>query len=194
MALTNDHTLMVRMARLRSHGITRDVMEMTAEPDGPWYYQQLELGFNYRMTDIQAALGISQMQRLDSFVLARHKLASSYEDLMSSLPVISQFQHSDGYSSYHLYTVRLQLEKLDCSHKQVFERMRGAGIGVNLHYIPIYRQPYYEKQGFSPNDFPEAERYYKESISLPMFPGLDYAQQLEVVNCIIKPAGYQTIF
>jgi dTDP-4-amino-4,6-dideoxygalactose transaminase len=194
MALTNDHDLMVRMARLRSHGITRDVVEMTTEPDGPWYYQQLELGYNYRMTDIQAALGISQMKRLAQFVSARHKIATAYEGLLATLPVTRPFQHSDSYSAFHLYTVRLQLNKFDCSHKQVFERMREAGIGVNLHYIPIYRQPYYEKQGFSPADFPEAESYYKESISLPMYPELTESQQSEIVSILTKPAGYQTIF
>lgn len=194
MALTNDPNLMVRLARLRSHGITREPDEMTVDPDGPWYYQQLELGYNYRMTDIQAALGISQMQRLDEFVVARHKVADVYEKLMASLPVTRPWQHSDGYSAFHLYVVRLQLDAIDSSHKQVFERMRAAGIGVNLHYIPIYRQPYYAKDGYDPNDFPEAERYYKEAISLPMYPGLTEAQQKEVVKSLMMPSGYQTIF
>lgn len=194
MALTNDPNLMVRLARLRSHGITREPEEMTVDPDGPWYYQQLELGYNYRMTDIQAALGISQMQRLDEFVVARHKVADVYEKLMASMPVTRPWQHSDGYSAFHLYVVRLQLDAIDSSHKQVFERMRAAGIGVNLHYIPIYRQPYYAKDGYDPNDFPEAERYYKEAISLPIYPGLTEAQQKEVVKSLMMPSGYQTIF
>lgn len=167
---------------------------MTVDPDGPWYYQQLELGYNYRMTDIQAALGTSQMQSLDEFVVARHKVADVYEKLMASLPVTRPWQHSDGYSAFHLYVVRLQLDAIDSSHKQVFERMRAAGIGVNLHYIPIYRQPYYAKDGYDPNDFPEAERYYKEAISLPMYPGLTEAQQKEVVRSLMMPSGYQTIF
>lgn len=194
MVLTNAPNLMVRLARLRSHGITREPDEMTVDPDGPWYYQQLELGYNYRMTDIQAALGISQMQRLDEFVVARHKVADVYEKLMASLPVTRPWQHSDGYSAFHLYVVRLQLDEIDSSHKQVFERMRAAGIGVNLHYIPIYRQPYYAKDGYGPNDFPEAERYYKEAISLPMYPGLTEIQQKEVVKSLMMPSGYQTIF
>lgn len=194
MVLTNDSNLMVRLARLRSHGITREPDEMTIDPDGPWYYQQLELGYNYRMTDIQAALGISQMQRLDEFVVARHKVADIYEKLMMSLPVTRPWQHSDSYSAFHLYVVRLQLDAIDSSHKQVFERMRAAGIGVNLHYIPIYRQPYYAKDGHNPNLFPEAERYYKEAISLPMYPGLTEAQQIDIVKNLIMPSGYQTIF
>lgn len=194
MALTNEPNLMLRLARLRSHGITRDPDEMTVDPDGPWYYQQLELGYNYRMTDIQAALGISQMQRLDEFVVARHEVADIYEKLMVSLPVTRPWQHCYGYSAFHLYVVRLQLDAMDISHKQIFERMRAAGIGVNLHYIPIYRQPYYAKEGYDPNNFPEAESYYKEAISLPMYPGLTEAQQKEVVETLMKPSGYQTIF
>jgi dTDP-4-amino-4,6-dideoxygalactose transaminase len=193
-ALTNDPNLMVRLARLRSHGITREPDEMTVDPDGPWYYQQLELGYNYRMTDIQAALGISQMQRLDEFVLARHNIANIYEKLMMLLPVTVPWQCGDSYSAFHLYVVRLQLDAIESSHKQVFERMRAAGIGVNLHYIPIYRQPYYAKNGYEPMDFPEAERYYKEAISLPMYPGLTEDQQKEVVKSLIMPSGYQTIF
>lgn len=194
MALTNDHDLLVRMARLRSHGITREAHEMTAEPDGPWYYQQLELGYNYRMTDIQAALGISQMQRLEEFVVARHMIASKYEELMTSLPVISPFQHGNSYSAFHLYVVRLRLDEIDFSHKELFQRMRIAGIGVNLHYIPIYRQPYYAKEGYDHNHFPEAERYYKEAISLPMYPGLTEAEQKDIIKCLVTPIGYQTIF
>lgn len=194
MALTNDPALAVRMARLRSHGITREVGEMTHDSDGPWYYQQLELGFNYRMTDMQAALGLSQMMRLDEFVSKRHSIAARYEELLASLPVMRPWQHPDGYSGLHLYVIRLQLDAIKATHKEVFERMRTAGIGVNLHYIPVYRQPYYAKMGFNPADFPEAERYYKEAISLPMFPGLTDAQQMEVVQRLTTPIGYQTIF
>lgn len=194
MALTNDYDIMVKMARLRSHGITRDVEEMTTDPDGPWYYQQLDLGYNYRMTDIQAALGLSQMKRLDEFVASRHKVSDVYEQLLSMLPVTRPWLHGESYSAFHLYVVRLQLAAMDSSHKQVFERMRAAGIGVNLHYIPIYRQPYYAKEGYDPNDFPEAERYYKEAISLPIYPGLTEAQQKEVIKNLMMPSGFQTIF
>ena len=194
MALTNNHKLLVRMARLRSHGITRDFDEMTTEPDGPWYYQQIELGYNYRMTDIQAALGFSQMQRLDEFVIARHKIKSTYDELLTTFPVTTPFQHSDSYSAFHLYVVRLHLDDINSSHKQVFEHMRTAGIGVNLHYIPIYRQPYYSKMGYDLNNFPESEAYYREAISLPIYPGLTEIQQKEIIKSLTMPSGYQNIF
>lgn len=194
MALTNDHALAVHMARLRSHGITRDPAEMTQAPDGPWYYQQIELGFNYRMTDIQAALGLSQMQRLDEFVSTRHELAKNYNELFKKGPVTIPWQHADSYSGLHLYVVRLKLDVIRAGHGEVFERLRVAGIGVNLHYIPVYRQPYYACQGFNPNDFPEAERYYAEAISLPMYPVLTEEQQKEIVQRLTTPIGHQTLF
>lgn len=193
MALTNDHALAVHMARLRSHGITRDPAEMTQAPDGPWYYQQIELGFNYRMTDIQAALGLSQMQRLDEFVATRHELAKNYNELFKKCPVTIPWQHADSYSGLHLYVVRLKRDVIKAGHGEVFERLRVAGIGVNLHYIPVYRQPYYA-QGFNPNDFPEAERYYAEAISLPMYPALSHEQQKEIVQRLTTPIGHQTLF
>jgi UDP-4-amino-4,6-dideoxy-N-acetyl-beta-L-altrosamine transaminase len=195
MALTNDLDLMVKMARLRSHGVTRDVDEMTHDPDGPWYYQQLELGYNYRMTDIQAALGVSQFQQLDSFISARHKIAARYDGLLAKMPVTLPWQSNDAYSAFHLYVVRLQPDGLPYNnHKQVFESMRAAGIGVNLHYIPIYKQPYYAAMGFNPDDFPEAEKYYQEAITLPIYPGLTEAQQDDVVKNLRSPIGYQTLF
>jgi len=194
MALTNDPKLAVHMARLRSHGITRETSEMTHASDGPWYYQQLELGFNYRMTDIQAALGLSQMKRLDEFVTKRHSIAARYEKLLDNIPVTRPWQHPDSYSGLHLYVIRLKLDAIKATHKELFERLRTAGIGVNLHYIPVYRQPYYAKMGFNPNDFPEAERYYKEAISLPMYPTLTEQEQEEVVQRLVTPIGYQTIF
>lgn len=194
MALTNDPELHNHMARLRSHGVTRDPAEMTQAPDGPWYYQQIELGFNYRMTDIQAALGLSQMQRLDDFVATRHELAKNYNELFKKCPVSIPWQHGDSYSGLHLYVVRLKLEEIKASHREVFERLRVAGIGVNLHYIPVYRQPYYARLGFNPGDFPEAERYYAEAISLPMYPALTKEQQAEVVQRLTTPIGHQTLF
>jgi len=194
MAVTNDSTLVKHMARLRSHGITRYPSEMTHPPDGPWYYQQIELGFNYRMTDIQAALGISQMRRLDDFVTQRHAIAALYEDLLKDTPVTRPWQHPDSHSALHLYIVRVQAGRMKYNHREVFERMRADGIGVNLHYIPVYRQPYYERMGFKPDDFPEAEHYYSEAISVPIYPGLTDDQQREVVLRLLTPSGYQTIF
>lgn len=184
MALTNDDSLAERMALLRSHGITREPAKMTHESDGPWYYQQIELGFNYRMTELQAALGVTQMERLDSYVARRHELARRYDQLLADLPVVTPWQHPDSYSGLHLYVIRLRLEVLNISHRQVFEALRERGVGVNLHYIPVHTQPYYQKMGFAQGDFPEAERYYAEAISLPMFQGMTDAQQDEVVACL----------
>jgi len=184
MALTNDAQLVKRMQLLRSHGITRDTADMTHAPDGPWYYQQIELGFNYRMTDLQAALGLSQMQRLGEFVTRRHVIAKRYEQLLSALPVITPWQHPDGYSGLHLYVIRLKLAEIGKTHRQVFEALRAAGIGVNLHYIPVHRQPYYEGLGFKAGYCPEAEQYYAEAISLPMYPNLTEAQQDKVIESL----------
>lgn len=186
MALTNNENLAKHMQRLRSHGITRDADEMTHAPDGPWYYQQIELGFNYRMTDMQAALGLSQMRRLDEFVAQRHAIDQRYGELFANLPVAIPWQHPDCFSALHLYVVRLRQTARGGSHRQVFESMRAAGIGVNLHYIPVYRQPYYESMGFKQGHCPEAERYYAEAISLPMYPGLTQAQQDEVAATLHK--------
>lgn len=181
MALTNTAELANKMNLYRSHGITRDPGQMTHEPDGPWYYQQIELGYNYRMTELQAALGVSQMQRLDAFVARRHELAKRYDELLADLPVTTPWQHPDSYSGLHLYVIRLQLDKINKTHRQVFEALREQGIGVNLHYIPVHSQPYYQAMGFAPEDFPEAMTYYREAISLPMFQGLPDEQQDEVV-------------
>ncbi|ADE13586.1 DegT/DnrJ/EryC1/StrS aminotransferase [Nitrosococcus halophilus Nc 4] len=186
MALTNNAELASRMARLRSHGITRDPEEMTHPPDGPWYYQQHELGFNYRMTELQAALGLSQLQRLDGFVVRRHGLAARYDDALRELPMIIPWRHPDGYSGFHLYVIRLKLDQIRKTHREVVEALGAAGIGVNLHYIPVYRQPYYARMGFHPADFPESERYYAEAISLPLYPGLTEAQQAQVIEALFE--------
>lgn len=186
MALTNDAELADRMALLRSHGITRDPALMSHEADGPWYYQQIDLGFNYRMTELQAALGVSQMARLDSYVARRHQLARRYDELLDALPLITPWQHPDSYSGLHLYVIRLQLELIGKTHREVFESLRAQGIGVNLHYIPVHTQPYYERMGFRSGDFPEAERYYAEAISLPMFQTMTEQQQDEVVAALGK--------
>lgn len=186
MAVTNDAQLADRMSLLRSHGITRDPEKMTHDADGPWYYQQIELGFNYRMTELQAALGLTQMQRLDSYVARRHELARRYDALLSGLPVQTPWQHPDGYSGLHLYVIRLQRDKLTSSHREIFESLRDQGVGVNVHYIPVHLQPFYERLGFRPGDFPQAERYYAEAISLPMFQTMTEEQQDSVVAALKK--------
>ena len=184
MALTNDAKLAKRMQLLRSHGITRDVNEMTHAPDGPWYYQQIDLGYNYRMTDLQAALGLSQMQRLDEFVTKRHTIAKRYSVILADLPITIPWQHTNSYSGLHLYVIRLKLSELGKTHRQVFEAMRTAGIGVNLHYIPVHRQPYFEGLGFKVGHCSEAEKYYSEAISLPMYASLTEAQQDRVATVL----------
>ncbi|MEH1813520.1 MAG: UDP-4-amino-4,6-dideoxy-N-acetyl-beta-L-altrosamine transaminase [Nostoc sp.] len=181
MVLTNQEELYQRLIRLRSHGITRNPDLMQGESHGSWYYQQLELGFNYRITDIQAALGASQMQRLDEFVERRWFLANRYNQLLQDLPLMLPWQHPDTYSSWHLYVIRLKLDKINKTHRQVFEELRGAGIGVSLHYIPVHIQPYYQKFGFKLGHFPQVEKYYKEAISIPIYYGLDEESQDRVV-------------
>lgn len=184
MALTNSDALAAEMALLRSHGITRDETQMTHISDGPWYYQQVALGFNYRMTELQAALGASQMQRLDLYVARRHELAHRYDQMLADLPVTTPWQHPDSYSGMHLYVIRLQLDKIKKNHRQVFEGLREHGIGVNLHYIPVHTQPYYQRMGFRTGDYPQAERYYAEAISLPMFQTLTEEQQDSVLDAL----------
>ena len=189
MALTNDDHLAEKMNLHRSHGVTRDQNLMTHEPDGPWYYQQVELGYNYRMTELQAALGISQMERLDAFVARRHELAKRYNALLQELPVTTPWQHPDSYSGLHLYVIRLQRDKIGKTHRQVFEGLRKQGICVNLHYIPVHTQPYYQNMGFKQGDFPKAECYYIDAISLPMYQGLVDEQQDEVIQALVLALG-----
>ena len=186
MALTNDDALAARMALLRSHGITRDASRMTREPDGPWYYQQTELGFNYRMTDIQSALGLSQMSRLSAVVESRRAIADRYDRELGDLPLVTPWQHPDGSSARHLYVIRLRLEELSKSRRQVFEELRACGIGVNLHYIPVNTQPYFQSRGFGRQSFPEAERYYAEAISIPMYSHLKEEEQTHVIKSLQK--------
>lgn len=184
MVLTNNPMLAERMQLIRSHGITRDESKMTREPDGSWYYEQIDLGFNYRMTDIQAALGLSQLKCLDRFVAERWKIAQEYNEQLAQLPLKLPIQIPDSYSAYHLYIVRVQLEKVTRSHQKIFEGLREAGVGVNLHYIPVYRQPYYQQFGYEISAYPQAESYYKEAITLPIYPNLTRALQNHVVHSL----------
>ncbi|MFP6844231.1 MAG: UDP-4-amino-4,6-dideoxy-N-acetyl-beta-L-altrosamine transaminase [Thalassolituus sp.] len=184
MAVTNDPVLAGKMERLRSHGITRDPHLMTHTPHGPWYYQQIELGFNYRMTEMQAALGCSQMTRLHEFIERRQQLAAQYAELLNDLPLMLPYQLETTASSWHLYIIRLQLSELSKSHLDVFNELRSAGIGVNLHYIPVHLQPYYRQMGFADGDFPHAEQYYQEAISIPLFHAMTDEQQLQVATSL----------
>lgn len=183
-AVTNSPELAERMNLFRSHGITRDPNMMTKAPDGPWYYQQIELGYNYRMTEMQAALGLSQLDRLDEFVEKRAALAERYNSLLSDLPLKVPAQDEDTKSSWHLYVIRLKLDQIDKTHRAVFEQLRAQGIGVNLHYIPVHLQPFYANLGFTPGDFPEAERYYAEAISIPLYPTMSDTDQDTVAEAL----------
>lgn len=186
MALCNDPVLDSQLRLLRSHGITRDAGEMTEQSHGPWYYQQIGLGFNYRMTDLQAALGLSQLDRLPQFVQQRIKATEIYQQLLQDLPVNLPVPAVDGISAWHLYIIRLQqpLQRL-----QVFEQLRAAGIGVNVHYIPIHTQPYYQNLGFDWGQFPHSESFYSEIISLPLFAGITIAQQQQVADALRQACG-----
>ncbi|WP_085723369.1 UDP-4-amino-4,6-dideoxy-N-acetyl-beta-L-altrosamine transaminase [Pseudomonas sp. R37(2017)] len=182
MVMTNNPELAERLQRLRSHGMTRDPQQMTGPSHGPWYYEQVELGFNYRITDLQAALGLSQLNKLDEFIERRRELAARYERLLAYLPLTLPSAQPEAESSWHLYVVRLQLDQISLTHREVFEGLRAAGVGVNLHYIPVHLQPYYRDLGFNEGDFPQAERYYAEAISLPLYPLLSDEQQDYVVE------------
>ncbi len=177
MALTNDDEVAWRMANLRSHGITREKARMLGESRGSWYYEQLVLGFNYRMTDMQAALGLSQFARLEEFIERRNALARRYDQLLACMPLQRPEVQRENRSAFHLYVVRLHSNVIRKTHLEVFEAMRDQGIGVNLHYMPVYLQPYYSGLGFRPGLCPEAERYGREAISLPLFLGLNEASQ-----------------
>jgi UDP-4-amino-4,6-dideoxy-N-acetyl-beta-L-altrosamine transaminase len=182
--LTNDATLHERLQSLRSHGITRDATRMERESDGPWYYEMTELGYNYRMTDIQAALGLSQLDRLDAFLARRRTLAARYADLLKELPLALPAYDALDESAWHLYVIRIKVDSIRATHRDIFERMREAGIGVNLHYIPVHLQPYYRRLGFQPGQFPESEQYYREAMSLPMFATLSDDEQVRVADAL----------
>ena len=184
MVVTNRTDLYERLLLFRSHGITRDPKLMEGESHGPWYYQQTELGWNYRLTDLQAALGESQMNKLDAFVARRRAIARRYDELLRDLPLTTPWQHPDTANAWHLYVIRLRLDQLKKTRRQIVEELRAAGIGVQIHYIPVHTQPYYRRLGFREGDFPEAERYYAETISLPMFAALTDEDQERVVGTL----------
>ena len=184
LATTNNKTLFESMQLFRSHGITRDPKLMTKNSEGGWYYQQIGLGYNYRMTDLHAALGISQMKRLDKFVKRRHYLQRRYNKLLADLPLILPYQETYNYSAFHLYPVQVDAAKVNKTHSQVFKELRESGLGVNLHYIPVHTQPYYKKMGFKEGDFPNAETYYRRAISIPIFYNLSLEEQDEVVTVL----------
>ena len=186
MVTTNRAELHEILIRLRTHGITRDPELMTEPSHGPWYYQQLELGLNYRMTDIQAALGCSQMVKLHDFVSRRRAIADRYNQHLNDLPITTPWQHPDTNSSWHLYVIRLRAGEISRTHREVFDSLRNAGIGVNLHYIPVHTQPYFTRLGFKHSDFPAAIDYYSESISLPIFSSLTDLQQDECYKTLSR--------
>ena len=186
MATTNDFNLANKMSILRSHGITRDRSLMTKKPDGIWYYQQIRLGFNYRMTDIQAALGMSQLSRIDSNIKERHKIIKFYNDNLLNLPIQLPYQGNEQYTCGHLYIIRIKNTYEKSLRNHVFQSLIDADINVNIHYIPIHTQPYYKNMGFSFGDFPEANSYYEEAISLPIFPELSKKDMEFIVSVVVK--------
>ena len=188
-ATTNSKKLLEKMQIYRSHGVTRNEKLMNKASEGDWFYQQVHLGFNYRMTELQAALGISQMKRVDEFIAKRHVLKKRYDLLLVDLPVITPFNDKNCFSSSHLYVIQLEIKKIRKSRKQIFKRMRNFGIGVNVHYIPIHTQPYYQKKGFKEGDFPVSEAYYNNVISLPLYHSMTLTQQDEVIaalKCVLS--------
>ena len=186
LATTNDERLLERMQLFRSHGVTRDPELMTKKSEGGWYYQQVELGFNYRMTELQAALGVSQMERLDEFVALRHERQKRYDELLKKLPIIVPYQDLNSYSALHLYPIQIQTDIVKNTRKEIFEALRKNDIGVNVHYIPVHTQPYYENIGFKRGDFPNAESYYESAISVPLFHTMTFEQQDQVITALEK--------
>jgi UDP-4-amino-4,6-dideoxy-N-acetyl-beta-L-altrosamine transaminase len=181
---TNSDELNQRLRMLRTHGITRDEKLMRGDSDGGWYYQMLELGFNYRISDVHAALGLSQMSRLQEFVRRRNQLAARYREKLAGLPLKLQAPQPDTVSAYHLALIKLDLAAIGRSHREVYDRMRASGIGVNLHYIPVHLQPYYADLGFRRGQFPQAEAYYDGAMTLPLHYGLTDEEQDRVVEAL----------
>lgn len=183
---TQDASIARRLRLLRSHGVSRDSNDFQKPADGEWYYEQVALGFNYRMTDIQAALGLSQLSRLENLQLRREVLARRYDELLSDLPLILPSRIIGNRSSWHLYVVELDEKRAKRNRGAVYTSMRADGVGVNVHYIPIHLQPWYRRLGFSPGDFPCAERYYERALTIPLYPRLSEEQQDIVVKCLRK--------
>jgi UDP-4-amino-4,6-dideoxy-N-acetyl-beta-L-altrosamine transaminase len=186
LATTNSKKLAEKMQLYRSHGIIRNQELITEKVDGDWYYQQVVLGFNYRMTELQAALGVSQMKRLDRFVSSRHILRKRYDMLLRDLPITIPFQHKNNYSALHLYPIKIDFKRIGKSREKIFNELRASGVGVNVHYIPIHTQPYYKQFGFHKGDFPNAELYYHETISIPIFHAMTMDQQDTIVGILKK--------
>lgn len=185
LATTRDAVLAAHMSRLRSHGITRNPQEMTHAPDGPWYYEQVELGFNYRMTDVQAALGASQLGHIEQWLSHRHALADYYDAELRDLPLQLPVRLPDRYSALHLYVVRVE-PRARIDRAALYDALRAAGIASNVHYIPVHLQPDYLRFGFKRGDFPASEAYYDSALTLPMYPGLTEAKQERVIHALRK--------
>ncbi|NPA72028.1 MAG: UDP-4-amino-4,6-dideoxy-N-acetyl-beta-L-altrosamine transaminase [Gammaproteobacteria bacterium] len=183
LATTNQPGLAEKMQLLRSHGVTRDA-QLMSEAEGPWVYQQVDLGFNYRMTEVQAALGVSQMMRLNEFIEKRTFFAKRYDDLLQGLPLKLPMQHSETESAFHLYPILIQPELVTLSRAGVFKQLRDRGVGVNVHYIPVHTQPYYQQRGFAEGDFPNAESYYHQTISIPVFHAMTIEDQDQVISVL----------
>lgn len=181
MAMTNDHALAEKMKLFRCHGITKDTNDFSIKSEGGWFFEQIELGYNYRMTDVLAALGLSQLSSLDQFLQKRREIAAKYDAGLSSLPVTLPFQDNHGLSSYHLYVIRCKENR-----KMIYDHMQNNGIGVNVHYIPVHLHPFFKKMGFREGQFPVSERYYKEALSLPIFPSLKTEDFQKVTSCLIQ--------
>ena len=185
MALTNDKDVANKIYRLRTHGITKDEIKMEERPkDEIWNYQQIDLGFNYRMNDIQAALGLSQMKRVDKYVKRRQEIAKHYDNALKKLPLVIPWQSPSNYSSYHLYTILIKKNLTQKTQRQVYDELIRKNIGINLHYIPVHRQPYYENLGFKKNNFPQAENFHREVLSIPIHPSLKEEQQSDVIETL----------